>query len=741
MTARCVAARRLFFSFLFSVAGLAASGASLAGCYPDGGAGTAPPPNTLYFPVGLAVSRAGNVLYAVNSDFDLQWNGGTVQSYDLFWLRHDVDELINANVGVGTGACGGAGPQPQCLSGQKPEVPPYCVPVLISPWDPCACSMPNGGSVSQSNGTRTPPNELCAPPVDSTFYQRDSVTIGAFATDLQLSVEGTRLFAPTRGSASLTWANVANDDPTIFKGPPCDPEPDAASGAAPSCPGAAIQPDGGTFQPFMIQCDRDSTGRCSAAFQAGNFVDSNDTRGVTMPGEPFAMAMTLDDTAVAITHQTTTQTSLLTTGLPARVAFSGVSPTSTGATLGAPIVSPPLGPGLSKPLVSSGSEVDAGVSADAGDATVALGAGVDGGSDADEEATSVADGGAAALDATAQGVDGSFGGAGTPVAAGSIAGGQDPSVPPSMQYVLNVTELPNGGDGLVAVPHDDSPDSPAPGCEFFQTPPPSCVRPAFLETNHTAGEIVLLRYYNDDGSSLQRPFLALERTTSLSVVQGGTDTRGIAIDPTPRIACRGAVSPAGDPCPADPTGAACQAWIACGATPSRVFIASRTPPSLIVGTMGGPSATGNGQFDPDQLSLVADVPLQVGPSNVYLAPIVNELGQYELRVFIVCFDSSEIFVYDPDTQRIENVINVGSGPFAMAFDPFNFTDVALHKAVPSDPRQQDQALKSYRFGYVAVFIDSYLQVIDLDDSLPAVSPYTFENVVFTVGQPTAPKGT
>ena len=33
------------------------------------------------------MSRGGNVLYAVNSDFDLQWNGGTIQSLDLHLIR------------------------------------------------------------------------------------------------------------------------------------------------------------------------------------------------------------------------------------------------------------------------------------------------------------------------------------------------------------------------------------------------------------------------------------------------------------------------------------------------------------------------------------------------------------------------------------------------------------------------------------------------------------------------------
>ena len=36
------------------------------------------------------MSHGGNVLYALNSDFDLQYNGGTIQSYDLAKIRRDA---------------------------------------------------------------------------------------------------------------------------------------------------------------------------------------------------------------------------------------------------------------------------------------------------------------------------------------------------------------------------------------------------------------------------------------------------------------------------------------------------------------------------------------------------------------------------------------------------------------------------------------------------------------------------
>jgi hypothetical protein len=186
----------------------------------------------------------------------------------------------------------------------------------------------------------------------------------------------------------------------------------------------------------------------------------------------------------------------------------------------------------------------------------------------------------------------------------------------------------------------------------------------------------------------------------------------------------------------------------------------------VLGEIGETSANGDGSFDPDRLVITGSVPLQFGPSRVYLAPIVDATGRYALRVFVACFDSNEIFVYDPEAGVIENTIATGPGPFAMAFDPFSLDDVAQNNVVKADPRQSDPdlkantgidvssaaggpaSLKRYRFAYVASFTYSYVQVIDLDDSVFEPCPgdptescnVTFERPVFSLGQPIAPKG-
>ncbi len=603
-------------------------------CYSQG-AGTGPPRNVFYFPVGLKVSANGSVLYAVNSDFDLQYNGGTVQSYDLRKIREDAARLVLS-------------PPPGC-----PEMEP--------------------GYRPDGSGTRQPLGEKCAPPVDSKPYFRRSVVIGAFATDLQISPPPTRLvppsppsgqacasdadcdrvkvcnlapsdpalcsctgavgthagvcdvvgsratdrlFVPVRGNASITWADVARDAPDVRT-------PDDW----PKTP----------YAPFELDCAQDSDGRCSSTHLAGTNANDN-SRQLTMPGEPFGVTFSDDGESFLVTHQTDTKVSLFTTGL------------------------------------------------------------------------------------------------------GRSQNGQAGA--PTIDFVLD--GLPGGGVGLAAVPHDR---------ESGIVPPPN---QAFLWTTRAAAEVDLLRRYPDQASqatanpqgaasSLTRPFIDREQVFPITPTAGGSDSRGIAIDSTPRIACKARVAPA------DPASGRSQMQVdaevlACAHKPARVFIANRSPASLILGEIGGDAPNG-GAYDPDRLTLHTAIPLRAGPSNVYLAPIVDRDGAYALRVFVTCFDSAEVLVFDPDTQQIENEIRVGPGPFALAFDPFRIEDVATNAQVPTDKIAAQEApplpLRKYRFAYVASFTQSFVQLLDLDNAQAGTPPTTtrpatYERVVYTLGVPANP---
>jgi hypothetical protein len=279
-----------------------------------------------------------------------------------------------------------------------------------------------------------------------------------------------------------------------------------------------------------------------------------------------------------------------------------------------------------------------------------------------------------------------------------------------------------------------------------------------METNNTTAQLNLIRYYSDDGvtqfpdaavpdanlplsTSLQRPYLIVERTYPLTALSSGTDSRGIVFDNSRRLACEHMF-----PYPDDQ-------FKECAQIPARTFFANRTPPSLVIGSTGGASST-DGLYDPDALSIGSNaLPIDEGPSRVYLAPIIDSDGDYALRVFVVCFDGNSIEIVNPDTGSLEADIAVGEGPFAVTFDPYEALDVALHRHVqptkdppsviftPTDGGMPlTISLPKYRFAYVASFTNSYVQVIDLDNSQRNGTSSTFETVVYTLGSPSVPKG-
>ncbi len=585
-----------------------------AGCY-DTGDGTRPPVDSFYYPVGLRVSHGGSVLYAVNSNFDLQYNGGTLQSYDLRRIRQHALLAISD-------------PTNKNLPLLRPDSPAGC------PSEP---PVYREGEVG-----RQPLGETCAPPVDSKAYFKDSAIIGAFATDLLLSrppseLQGSflvakdgqppapqrtklhaddapvpvvddgldRLFVPVRGNATLTWAQVARDD---FK----------------TGPGEGDTKD--SYAPFRVGCGQDRANRCDAIHQIGE--DPNEpgnTRHITMPGEPFGVTIGEDGTSLVVTHQNDTKATLFSTGL---------ARTRDDARIPAPV--------------------------------------------------------------------------------------------PAIQFIVD--NVPVGGVGISAVPHD--PDAFLGALDL--------PRPAFLETSRAVPEVSLIRRYTDEQGGVRpstpRPFLDLETKFPITASAGGTDSRGIAIDPTPRLACKARVAPVGQGMTVEERDRRIQA---CARKPARVFIANRTPASLLVGDVGVTEGI-DGAYDPDRLTIHTSIPLSAGPSRVYLAPIVDRDGAYALRVFVVCFDSASVFVYDPDAGVIENVIRVAPGPFAMAFDPFTFDDVARHVQVPPHDLDGALGLRRYRFAYLASFTQSFVQILDLDNAVP--NPVTFERIVYTLGRPTNPKG-
>ena len=284
------------------------------------------------------------------------------------------------------------------------------------------------------------------------------------------------------------------------------------------------------------------------------------------------------------------------------------------------------------------------------------------------------------------------------------------------------TGLPSAPVGIASIP-DTLPAS---------TDPP----PGFLVAYRNAAQIDLLRLRVDSqpldpsGIAVGGPRYVLTPAASAPINANslGFDSRGIVIDDAQRLQDYAAC-----PC-AKLTGAA---LTACQATPAflscaqlahqpDVYVANRAPSSLLVGHMTPDLSYANGTSELP--SFIDSIALTLGPSRVVLGyvkvpttaatttndpPLHDSGGLYDLerRVFVVCFDSRRIFVYDPVRRVIEAIITTGRGPFALAID-------------------QDRGL-----AYVAHFTDSYLGVISLDQRFPQ----TYASIVASIGPPSPPR--
>ena len=258
-------------------------------------------------------------------------------------------------------------------------------------------------------------------------------------------------------------------------------------------------------------------------------------------------------------------------------------------------------------------------------------------------------------------------------------------------------------------------------------PPPSKVlsggvdaAPGFLVAYRNAAQVDLLRVRSDladtgtsipnGGGSYSRYALTETGSAPINANSLGFDSRDLVIDVEQRnkdyVACANAGRD-NDP--------AC--FLA--AHQPEIYIANRAPSSLLVGAMTADSGYSAGTSELP--SFTDSVALTSGPSRVVLGHVKvpgsdnreanGSTYNLETRVFIVCFDSRRIFVYDPTRRVIDAIINTGRGPYALAID---------------DRRG---------LAYVAHFTDSYLGVVSLDQRFPQ----TYAAIVASIGEPSPPR--
>jgi hypothetical protein len=283
----------------------------------------------------------------------------------------------------------------------------------------------------------------------------------------------------------------------------------------------------------------------------------------------------------------------------------------------------------------------------------------------------------------------------------------DWSAKPRMEYYINT--LPQGPTEVAALP------IPArikvelsSGCQGAAA---VHYQPGFFLTYRAAPELDLLRFNEDACSKPPRPFISRVGAIGIDANADAIDSRGVALDAGERQACEASCEAS-----VPPTVPQLTCLETCAAIPIGLYVANRTPASLLVGHV----ETEFVREEDDRITGALDlptifdtVPLSFGASKLAIGKVIDRDGILRTRVFAVAFDSRLVFSYDPEARRIEAVIRTGRGPHAIAFD----------------------TASDHSFMYVGHFTDSYIGVVDLDMR----RPQTFGSMFATVGAPTVPR--
>ncbi len=259
-----------------SVLACALGCSSALGCFsPDDG--REPPLSRIYFPTGLALSPDGNRLYVANSDWDLQFNAGSIQAYDTEALRGLLPRHCRADMDCEGGE--------RCDSEPSTDANGFDVPGTY--W----CVDADEPDVCRGFGVQLPGDRLVEPGLCGAVDNErpdlllESVGIGAFATDLLYRENpvsgGGRLFAPVRSDATLHWLDVRGG--STLGGP--DRE---------------------------LSCGQNPGGECDAEHRRHDAPTVPGRPGQRLPIEPFGIDADAEGRAIITTHQTEGSVSLFT---------------------------------------------------------------------------------------------------------------------------------------------------------------------------------------------------------------------------------------------------------------------------------------------------------------------------------------------------------------------------------------------------------------------------------------------
>ncbi len=281
--------------------------------------------------------------------------------------------------------------------------------------------------------------------------------------------------------------------------------------------------------------------------------------------------------------------------------------------------------------------------------------------------------------------------------------GSGAALRPTLQHV--VPELPEGPTGVAAVP---VPAIVAASVDESGRPTVSYA-PTYLVSHSLAPELTLLRYEDDALSQPPRPFLTRAGSAGIGLGTDGSDSRGVVVDGSERAECEG------------DCGGDLGCYEVCLETPLRVYVANRSPASLLVGRIESEVARTDGVVTgvSDTVKMEDIVPLNFGASNVVLGHVVGPSGELERRVFVAEFDSRYVVLYNPRIRQVDGTFRTGRGPHGIAVDA----------RVDPDTGEASSWL------YVGHFTDSYLGVISLDMR----NGQLFGTMVLSLGPPVPPR--
>ncbi len=224
---------------------------------------------------------------------------------------------------------------------------------------------------------------------------------------------------------------------------------------------------------------------------------------------------------------------------------------------------------------------------------------------------------------------------------------------------------------------------------------------SFREAGTAQTRVELFEYQHEPAAGY--PHLVRRGSELATISNPGQDARGIAVDASVRQRCEAECD---SQC--EQEAEACESCLSrCAAVPLDVYIANRSPASLLIGKTR-PNVSAQLTDDIPDISLVE--PLRGGPSRVVVGDVIGTDGSPQSRVFVLAFDTRGLYIYDPHFGRIEARLTTGRGPQGVAID------------------------SARGLGYIVHFTDSFISVVDLDRRHA-----TYGQVLLNVGTPTPPQ--